>query len=124
MAAGTVTGWVPEYMQRSLGVPPAAAGCMLVVAPFNAVGNTVAQMIAPSALRSRISAMFIFSVSVLGFTVGPALVGWLSEFVFGEERLGEAIRLVTTLAMAATFTLFLLAGRPLRATMQARSAIA
>lgn len=187
MAAGVVTGWVPEYLQRTLGVSPAEAGSMLglimlttafagqgtyaiivdwfaargvldaplrvgllptalsiplawlafsaegtsafypllfafalAIAPFNAINNTVAQMIAPPALRSRVSALFIFSISILGFALGPALVGWLSEFVFGEERLGDAMRLVATLAMAATFTLFFLARKPLLATMQAK----
>jgi MFS family permease len=188
MAAGVVTGWVPEYLQRSLGVSPAEAGSALgaimlitafagqgtyaaivdwfagrghldapirvgllptflsiplawiafsaegsasfytllfafalVIAPFNAINNTVAQMIAPPELRSRISALFIFSISILGFALGPALVGWLSEFVFGEERLGEAMRLVATVSMAITFTLFLLARKPLLRTMEAKA---
>lgn len=186
MAAGVVTGWVPEYLQRSLGVSPAEAGSALgaimlvsafagqgtyaaivdwfagkgyldapirigllptflsiplawfafgaegsdafypllfafalVIAPFNAVNNTVAQMIAPPALRSRISALFIFSISIIGFALGPALVGWLSEYVYGEEHLGAAMRLVTTLAMAATFALWFAARKPLLRTMEA-----
>jgi len=189
MAAGVVTGWVPEYLQRSLGVSPAEAGSMLgmimlvtafagqgtysiivdwfaargsldaplrigllptalavplawfafgaegtsgfyillfafalVTAPFNAINNTVAQMIAPPALRSRISALFIFSISIIGFAIGPALVGWLSEYVFGEERLGEAMQIVATSAMAVTFVLFFLARKPLLQTMQAKQA--
>lgn len=187
MASGVVTGWVPEYLQRSLGVSPAEAGSMLgiimlttafagqgtfsivvdwfaargsldaplrvgilptalsiplawlafsaegsasfyallfaftlLIAPFNAINNTVAQMIAPPALRSRISALFIFSISILGFALGPALVGWLSEYVYGEERLGEAMRLVATSAMVVTCILFILARKPLLQTMQAK----
>jgi len=187
MASGVVTGWVPEYLQRSLGVGPAEAGSALgaimlitafagqgtfsvvvdwfagkgyldapirvgllptflsiplawiafsadgyasfypllfafalVIAPFNAINNTVAQMIAPPELRSRISALFIFSISILGFALGPALVGWLSEFVYGEERLGEAMRLVATASMAVTFLLFVLARKPLLRAMDAR----
>lgn len=191
MASGTITGWVPEYLQRSLGVSPAEAGSVLgaimlvtafvgqglyaavvdwfaargmldapikvglfpvalgiplswfafeadntaafypllfvfaaSVAPFNAINNTVAQQIAPPALRSRISALFIFSISVLGFSVGPALVGWLSQYVFGEARLGDAMQLVTTLAMAITFTLLVLSRKPLLECMQKREAAA
>ncbi|MEL1251067.1 MFS transporter [Aurantiacibacter gilvus] len=186
MAAGVVTGWVPEYLQRTLEVSPAAAGSTLgaimlvtafagqgtyaaivdwfaahghldapirvgllptflaiplawiafsaegstafyallfafamAIAPFNAINNTVAQMIAPPGLRSRISALFIFSISIIGFGLGPALVGWLSEFVFGEARLGEAMRLVATLSMVATFVLFVIARKPLLRAMQA-----
>jgi len=188
MAAGVVTGWVPEYLQRSLGASPAEAGSALgaimlitafagqgtyavivdwfagkgyldapirvgllptflsiplawlafsaegtdgfypllfafalFIAPFNAVNNTVAQMIAPPALRSRISALFIFSISIIGFALGPALVGWLSEYVFGEEQLGAAMRLVATLAMAMTFVLWFLARKPLLRTMEAKA---
>lgn len=187
MAAGVVTGWVPEYLQRSLGVSPLEAGSALgaimlvtafvgqgiyaiivdwfaargyldapirigllptalsiplawfafsvddsaafypvlfcfalLIAPFNAVNNTVAQMIAPPALRSRISALFIFSISIIGFAIGPALVGWLSEFVFGEAQLGEALKWVTTLALIATLVLWAAARKPLLRTMQAK----
>ncbi|MCB2065698.1 MAG: MFS transporter [Erythrobacter sp.] len=189
MASGTVTGWVPEYLQRTLGVSPAEAGSalgaiMLVtafvgqgtyaaivdwfaargvldaplrvgllptalsiplawfafsaqdaagfyallfafalsIAPFNAINNTVAQMVAPPALRSSVSALFIFSISILGFALGPSLVGWLSQYVFGEEHLGAAMRLVATAAMAITFVLFVLARKPLLRAMQARAA--
>jgi MFS family permease len=191
MAAGVVTGWVPEYLQRTLGVSPAEAGSMLglimlttaflgqgtyaaivdwfaargsldapirvgllptalsvplawlafgaqgsgafyillfafalAIAPFNAINNTVAQMIAPPALRSRISALFIFSISIIGFAIGPALVGALSEYVFGEDRLGEAMQLVATGAMVVTTLLFFLARKPLLATMRAQQAAA
>lgn len=189
MAAGVVTGWVPEYLQRTHGVSPlevagilgpimlitafvgqgiysvivdwvAGRGSLdaplrigllptalsvplawfafstpdtttfyvllfafaMVIAPFNAINNTVAQMIAPPALRSRISALFIFSISIIGFAIGPALVGWLSEYVLGEARLGEAMRIVATVAMALTTLLFFLARKPLLEAMQARQA--
>lgn len=189
MASGTVTGWVPEYLQRSLGVSPLEAGSvlgaimlstafigqglyavlvdwlagkgvkdapirlgliptalavplawftfeadqtasfypllvafMMCVAPFNALNNTVAQQVAPSALRSRISALLIFSISIIGFAIGPALVGWLSEFVFGEARLGTAMQLVTTISLAITFVLFFLARKPLLDCMARKEA--
>lgn len=189
VGAGVVTGWVPEYLQRSLGVSPAEAGSMLglimlvsafagqglyavivdwfaargvmdapirvglipyalaiplawvafaadgtatfypllfafalSVAPGNAINNTVGQMIAPPALRSRISALFIFSISILGFAIGPAIVGWLSEYVVGEERLGEAMQWTATGGAAITFVLLLLARRPLLDCMARKEA--
>ena len=187
IALGTITGWVPEYLQRSLGVSPIEAGSamgaillataflgqgtysivvdwfagrgmldapirvglvpaalaiplswfafaaedsgtfyilligfLLCVTPFNALNNTVAQQIAPPVLRSRISALFIFCISIIGFAGGPAIVGWLSEFVFGEARLGLAMQLVTTTAMAITFVLIWAARRPLLRFMEAK----
>ncbi len=180
VGAGVVTGWVPEYLQRTLGVSPAEAGSILglimlvsafagqglyavivdwfagrgvldapirvgllpfalaiplawcafaatstdafypllfafalSVAPGNAINNTVGQMIAPPALRSRISAMFIFSISILGFAIGPAIVGWLSEYVVGEALLGQAMQWTATGAAVVTFVLLLLARKPL-----------
>lgn len=189
ISGGVITGWVPEYLQRTLGVSPAEAGSVLglimlssafigqglfavivdwcagrgmldapirlgllptfcsiplawfafsaesssafyalllaltlVIAPFNTINNTVVQQIAPPALRSRLAALFIFSISIIGFAIGPALVGWLSEFVFGEDRLGEALKIVTTLALACAFTLFLLARQHLLACMHEKGA--
>ena len=188
ITGGVVTGWVPEYLQRSLGASPAAAGSMLglimltssflgqglyaiitdwcaargildaplriglvptvlavplawlafeadsaaafypvlflfalAIAPFNAINNTVAQQIAPPALRSRISALLIFSISVIGFAIGPAIVGWLSEYALGEARLGQAMQIVCTAAMAITVVLYWLARGPLRNAMALQS---
>jgi MFS family permease len=84
---------------------------LLCVAPCNAITNTVMQSIAPTPLRSRISAITILTVSLIGFTLGPALVGALSEYVFGEARLGTAIQLVLTGAMVFSL-LLMLALRP------------
>jgi MFS family permease len=181
MPLGVVTGWVPEYLQRVLGVSPMVAGatmgstllaaavigqgiysvvvdwlaargwndapirvgllpavlaapltwvaleaegtqqftalllaCLLCITPFNALNNTVAQQIAPPALRSRISAQMILSISILGFALAPALVGWLSEFVFGEANLATAMRLVMCGASALNLVVLLLLWKPFR----------
>jgi MFS family permease len=176
MALGTVTAWVPEYLQRAQGIAPMRAGAtlgsllllaavvgqggygvlvdwlskrgmraapvavgllpvalsvpmallafggpesglfwltalLICIAPCNAIANTVVQLIAPPALRSRLSAISILVISVVGFTAGPALVGALSEYVFGEAQLGTAIRIVIASAMAVKL-LALLALRP------------
>jgi MFS family permease len=84
---------------------------MLCIAPCNAMSNTLVQIIAPAPLRSRMAAISILTISLLGFTAGPALVGWLSEYVFGEANLGTALKLVISGAMAGTL-LFLLLLRP------------
>jgi MFS family permease len=84
---------------------------LLCIAPCNAITNTVMQSIAPAALRSRIAAITILTVSLIGFTLGPALVGALSEYVFGEARLGDALQLTMAGAMLASL-LLMLALRP------------
>jgi MFS family permease len=175
MALGCVTGWIPEYLQRTHGVSPAMAGAtlgsllliaafagqgiyaiivdwlaargvkdavlrvglvpialsiplgwlafraesassftgwltalLLCIAPCNAIGNTLIQTIAPTPLRSRITALAILSISVFGFTLGPALAGWLSQYVVGEANLGTALQLVIVAAMALSVALLLL----------------
>lgn len=188
MALGIITGWVPEYLQRSLGVSAMEAGAslgtillvgavfgqgsyaiivdwlaargvrdapivvglvplalaiplswlvfevegaqqftivllalLLCITPFNALNNTVAQQIAPPALRSRISALLILSISIVGFAIAPALVGWLSEFVFGEARLGLAMQLVCSTSLALTMLVYMATRRPLKAHTAARN---
>jgi MFS family permease len=85
---------------------------LLCITPFNALNNTVAQQLAPPALRSRISAQMILSISILGFALAPALVGWLSEYVFGEAHLATAMRLVMSGAAAVNLLLLLLVWKP------------
>ena len=92
------------------------------IAPFNTINNTVVQQVAPPQLRSRLSALFIFSISIIGFGLGPSIVGALSEYVFGEERLGDAMRIVTTLSMIATFVLLVIARKPLLDCMKEKQA--
>ncbi len=184
MALGSITSWVPEYLQRSLGVSAAEAGAslgiillvgavfgqglyaiivdrlaargvpdapivvglaplalaiplswlvfevtdarqfsiallglLLCITPFNALNNTLAQQVAPPALRSRISALFILCISIVGFAIAPAMVGWLSEFLFGEAKLDLAMQLVSSISLALTMLVYLAARRPLRAFM-------
>ena len=54
----------------------------------------------------------ILLISLLGFGLGPALSGWLSEFVVGEERLRTAVAIVIIGGMAITlFMLLIVQGR-------------
>jgi MFS family permease len=93
---------------------------LICIAPCNAISNTIIQQIAPPALRSRLAALSIFAVSVIGFTLGPALVGWLSQYVFGEARLGDALQLVITGAMALTLLMLVALRGRLLAYLSAR----
>jgi MFS family permease len=189
VSLGAITGWLPEFMQRTLAMTPMAAGAtmgsllliaafvgqggysvlvdwmaargvadapvrlglgpaalaiplawiawqadseaaflpwliglLLCVAPFNALNNTVVQTIAPPELRSRMSALSILTISVIGFSGGPALVGWLSQYVVGEARLGLALQLVTAGAMVVTLVLLVLLRPRLVAYMAGREA--
>lgn len=92
------------------------------VVPCGALANTCVQQIAPPALRSRLSAIMILLISLLGFGLGPALSGWLSEFVFGEDRLRLAVSIVIIAGMGITLAMLLVLRVPLRDYTAAREA--
>ena len=84
------------------------------VVPCGALANTCVQQIAPPELRSRLSAIMILLISLLGFGLGPALSGWLSEYVVGEDQIRIAVAAVIIGGMAVTLTLLLVAQKPLQ----------
>ncbi len=100
--------WLAFRAETITGFIPLLTALLLCVAPCNAINNTVVQTIAPTPLRSRMTALAILSVSLFGFTLGPALVGWLSQYVFGEAHLGSAIQLVILGSMVVSLLLLLL----------------
>ena len=179
MAFGSVSAWMPEFMQREYAISPAEAGASLgmimlaaavlsqatfsalidylagkgrldapltvgigpvaiaavvaivaysadstnaflfwqfillfLIIPCGGIYNTAVQQIAPPALRSRLSSLLILSISLLGFGAGPAMVGWLSEFVVGADRLGTAIAIVMSGALCVTLVIVLLTIAP------------
>lgn len=108
LAAGSVVAWFAFDAEKSANSIVLLAALLICIAPCNAISNTLVQQIAPPPLRSRLAALSIFAISVIGFTGGPALVGWLSEYVYGEAHLGTALRLVITGAMISSLLLLLL----------------
>ncbi len=108
VALGVVAAWFAFEAPTYAAFMPWLTALLLCIAPCNAIANTLVQTIAPPPMRSRMAAMAILTISLLGFTLGPALVGWLSEFVFGEARLGDALQLVMVAAMAGTLACMIL----------------
>lgn len=49
------------------------------------------QLLTPRALRGRVSGLFLAVITLVGLGTGPALVGLLSDRVFGEDGLGLAL---------------------------------
>lgn len=112
-------GWLAFSSADTTSFYPMLFLLALCTSSLNAAHNTVAQTIAPPALRARVGALFIFSINVLGFAIGPALVGGLSEFVLGEADLGRAMQLVVSLSMTVTLALTWQARKALAARMAA-----
>jgi MFS family permease len=99
--------WIAFRADTMAGFVPLLTMLLLCIAPCNAINNTVIQTIAPTPLRSRMTALAILSVSIFGFTLGPALAGWLSQYVFGETNLGRAIQIVIMGSMVFSVLLLL-----------------
>jgi MFS family permease len=100
--------WTAFQAETATSFVSLLTALLFCVAPCNAISNTMIQTIAPTPLRSRMTALAILSVSVFGFTLGPALVGWLSQYVLGEANLGSAVQLVMMGSMAISVVLLLL----------------
>jgi MFS family permease len=110
-------GWLAFSATSTASFYPLLFLLALCTSSLNAAHNTVAQTIAPSALRARVGALFIFAINVIGFAIGPALVGALSQYVLGEAELGAAMRLVAVISMALTLALAWQARKALAARM-------
>ncbi len=100
--------WMAFNASTSQGFISWLTAMLLCLAPCNAISNTTVQLISPTPLRSRMAAASILSISVIGFTLGPALVGWLSQYGVGEANLGLAIKWVIVGAMAGSLVLMIL----------------
>lgn len=111
VALGVPAAWFAFQAQGTSAFLGWLTALLICIAPCNAMSNTIIQLIAPPALRSRLAALLIFVISVIGFTLGPAIVGALSEYVLGEARLGTALQFVIAGSMALT-AVTLLALRP------------
>lgn len=71
------------------------AAVMLTMMTLGACfGPTMAavQMIAPPAMRGRFAALAVLSSNLFGYALGPMVVGFLTEHVFGDPmRIGHAL---------------------------------
>lgn len=53
---------------------------------MGAIGASAVQLVTPPHLRGRVSALYLLAVSLIGMTVGPALVGYLTAHVFANPQ--------------------------------------
>lgn len=81
------------------------ASWFLLAHPLQGYGAAAMQVITPSHLRGRTSAIFIVIINFLSSVIGPSFAGFLSEGVFdGDLRLS----MVTTLGIWVPLTILLL----------------
>ena len=75
------------------------------------MGPASTQVVTPPELRGRVSALYVLTTGLIGMSVGPTLVGWLTDHVFGSpEDVGLSL-MTLVLGMLIPAALLFLAGR-------------
>jgi len=73
------------------------------------------QLIFPNQLRGQVSALFLFTLSLGGLSLGPLVPGLLTDYLFRNDKM-TASSLALTIAVASVLMwgLFLTTYRPYR----------
>lgn len=72
-----------------------------------AAGASAVVMITPNQMRGQTSALYMFTISILGLTLGPTAVALCTDFLFGDQgALNYSIAIVS--GIAALFSIALL----------------
>lgn len=75
------------------------------------MGPAATQVVTPQALRGRVSAIYVLTTGLIGMSVGPALVGFLNDHVFGTpQAVGNSLAMLV-LGMLIPAAVLFIAGR-------------
>lgn len=67
----------------------------LITVPYIVYCSALIAMLAPSQIRGRLLGLFMFITNIVGFGLGPAIVGALTDFLFGDEAaIGQSLAVV------------------------------
>ncbi|AMB43669.1 MFS transporter [Methylobacterium sp. AMS5] len=97
------------------------AGLVALLGFTSPPGLAGIQILTPQRLRGRVNALFLATVNLAGFGLGPLLVGLLSDHLFGEAGLGLALLAVYAPVGAAGTLAALLARRAWRPARRRRA---
>ncbi|MCB2078269.1 MAG: MFS transporter [Novosphingobium sp.] len=68
----------------------------IITVPFIVYGSAIIALLAPSHLRGQLLGLLMFVFNIAGFGGGPALIGFLTDHVFGDEaQVGKSLAVVT-----------------------------
>lgn len=98
-------------------------GMLLLVLPAQALAAAVLQLSVPPDLRGRITGAYLAFVNLAGLTLGPSLVGFLNQYVFGEQAIGLSSATVVLSAIVITFLLLIVALPKVRAAIASRAQV-
>lgn len=81
----------------------------LFLCSFGGICSAALQLMSPSHLRGRTSALYVFTLNILGLGLGPLIVGALTEHVFGDRML-VGYSVAVTVAVAGSISIACLLG--------------
>lgn len=85
---------------------------------MGAIGASSIQMITPAPLRGRVSAVYLFAVSLIGMSAGPAIVGYITEHLIGDPAaIGMSLALTFGACGTIITVIFLFGLRAMRAAV-------
>jgi MFS family permease len=95
----------------------------ICIASVASVGNATLQIVAPSNLRGRFAALYLFISILMGIGLGPSLIAAITDFVFHDDNmLGASIALVALILLPLAALMFRLGQAPMRAAVDAMHA--
>ena len=116
--------WIP--LNCLLYLAPSAAwatfwlvfGCALAAAPFGVAAAAIQQMM-PATMRAQASAVYLFSINIIGLGAGPTAVGVLTQYVFGrDDAVRYSLAIVTSAACALAAVFLYRALKPFVASLE------
>jgi MFS family permease len=111
IAAGGVLGFTassPTLFFIALILPAFALN-------MGAIGAAACQVATPQHMRGRVSAIYLLITSLVGMSLGPASVGFLSDHVLGnKDQIGSALAIVFGMLGPLVALLFWVGLRPMR----------
>lgn len=113
---------VPGYALFPLMPTPelalVALGFAVLGGSIPASGGAAALMVlAPNQMRAQVSALYYFTISLLGLGLGPSLVAFVTDYVFRDESaLRYSIAIVSVLAGTGAALVLAWVRRPFRRT--------
>jgi MFS family permease len=93
-------------------------GCALAAAPFGIAPAAIQQMM-PATMRGQASAVYLFSINLIGLGIGPTAVGALTQYAFrSDEAVRYSLVIVTSVACALAAVLLYGALKPFVASLE------
>jgi MFS family permease len=86
----------------------------IITVPFMIYVSALIAMLAPNQIRGQLIAISLFVCTTVGMGLGPTFVGFIVDYVFGDEsRLGSAMAIVIVTAFVTALIAMWLALRHL-----------